>query len=183
MFFLLGTLLYNVIRSVNTKQIAAWLNVFMIVFALLFAALNLWDFFTAKKENFGSMKLQLPKALRKKNEGLLKWAAGYRTARLSGLLLFFIGMIVATGEFLCTGQIYLSSVVILVQKGSAGLFPVLLLLLYSIAFVIPLIVLMLVLYISKKYFEASEFILDKIPLIKLISSLLFVAMAVYLILS
>lgn len=48
---------------------------------------------------------------------------------------------------------------------------------------IPLIVLMLVLYISKKYFEASEFILDKIPLIKLISSLLFVAMAVYLILS
>ena len=89
----------------------------------------------------------------------------------------------ATGEFLCTGQIYLSSVVILVQKGSAGLFPVLLLLLYSIAFVIPLIVLMLVLYISKKYFEASEFILDKIPLIKLISSLLFVAMAVYLILS
>lgn len=183
MFFLLGTLLYNVIRSVNTKQISAWLNVFMIVFALLFAALNLWDFFTAKKENFGGMKLQLPKALRKKNEGLLKWAAGHRTARLSGLLLFFIGMIVATGEFLCTGQIYLSSVVILVQKGSAGLFPVLLLLLYSIAFVIPLIVLMLVLYISKKYFEASEFILDKIPLIKLISSLLFVAMAVYLILS
>lgn len=53
------------------------------------------------------MKLQLPKALRKKNEGLLKWAAGHRTARLSGLLLFFIGMIVATGEFLCTGQIYL----------------------------------------------------------------------------
>lgn len=50
MFFLLGTLLYNVIRSVNTKQISAWLNVFMIVFALLFCRVKLMGFFHGKKK-------------------------------------------------------------------------------------------------------------------------------------
>lgn len=50
MFFLLGTLLYNEIRSVNTKQISAWLNVFMIVFALLFACVKLMGFFHGKKK-------------------------------------------------------------------------------------------------------------------------------------
>jgi len=180
MFFLLGTILYQVVSQVNTQAISFYIKIFIVAFCIIFALLNLWDFFKARKEEFGSMKLQLPKGLKKKNQDLIKKGSD---SKAGAILMFFIGMAVATGEFLCTGQIYLSSVVIMVQKGSAGVFPVALLAIYSLAFVLPLIVLMIVLYFSKKAFEASEFILDKIAWIKLISAILFVGMAVYMILT
>lgn len=127
------------------------------------------------------MNLQLPKKVKKMNYAMLKWGNRFSAAKWGAAILFGIGMIVSTGEFLCTGQIYLSSIVIMVQKGADGMIPTLLLAVYSIAFVLPLVILMIVVYFGKKIFGMSEAVLEKIPWIKLISAVLFVAMAVYLI--
>lgn len=181
MFFLLGTILYNVINSINMSAFSRWLDVVMIVFAVCFALLNLVDFFKARAEKYGEMNLQLPKKVKKMNYAMLKWGNRFSAAKWGAAILFGIGMIVSTGEFLCTGQIYLSSIVIMVQKGADGMIPTLLLAVYSIAFVLPLVILMIVVYFGKKIFGMSEAVLEKIPWIKLISAVLFVAMAVYLI--
>lgn len=129
------------------------------------------------------MNLQLPEKVKKMNHAMLRWGNKFSAAKLGAFILFGIGMAVATGEFLCTGQIYLSSVVIMVQKGSGGMIPTLLLAVYSAAFVVPLFIIMLIIYFGKKVFGMSEAVLEKIPLIKLISAVLFVAMAVYLIIA
>lgn len=181
MFFLLGTILYKAVKGLASTSISKYINIFMVVFAILFAILNLFDFFNAKNEKYGNMKLQLPSPLKKLNHNMLRWANRFTTAKVGAVIMFLIGMVVATGEFLCTGQIYLSNVVILVQEGSTGLYPFLLLALYSVAFIIPLVILMIALYFGKKSAMANEFVLEKIPLIKLISAILFVGMAIYFI--
>ncbi len=183
MFFLLGTILYNVINSINMTVFSKWIDLFMIVFAVCFALLNLFDFYKARAERYGEMNLQLPEKVKKMNHAMLRWGNKFSAAKLGAFILFGIGMAVATGEFLCTGQIYLSSVVIMVQKGSGGMIPTLLLAVYSAAFVVPLFIIMLIIYFGKKVFGMSEAVLEKIPLIKLISAVLFVAMAVYLIIA
>ena len=181
MFFLLGTILYNVMNSINMTAFSRWMNVAMIVFAVCFALLNLLDFFKARAEKYGDMNLQLPKKVKKMNYAMLKWGNQFSAAKWGAVILFGIGMIVSTGEFLCTGQIYLSSIVIMVQKGTDGMIPTLLLAVYSISFVLPLLILMIVVYFGKKVFGMSEAVLEKIPWIKLISAVLFVGMALYLI--
>lgn len=183
MFFLLGTVLYNVMNSINMTAFSKWMNVLMILFAVCFAILNLVDFFKARAEKYGEMNLQLPKKVKKMNYAMLKWGNQFSTAKWGAAILFGIGLIVATGEFLCTGQIYLSSIVIMVQKGTDGMIPTMLLAIYSISFVLPLFILMLLVYFGKKVFGMSEAVLDKIPWIKLISAILFVGMALYLILT
>ena len=183
MFFLLGTVLYNVMNSINMSAFSKWMNVLMILFAVCFAILNLVDFFKARAEKYGEMNLQLPKKVKKMNYAMLKWGNQFSTAKWGAVLLFGIGMIVATGEFLCTGQIYLSSIVIMVQKGADGMIPTMLLAIYSVSFVLPLFILMMLVYFGKKVFGMSEAVLDKIPWIKLISAVLFVGMALYLILT
>jgi len=183
MFFLLGTLLYSVMSKLNTTSFDKWLDVIMIVFAVIFAVLNIIDFFKARNEKYGEMNLQLPKKVKKLNHTILKWGNKFTTEKYGPFVMFVIGMIVATGEFLCTGQIYLSSVVIMVQKGSQGMLPVGLLAVYSVAFILPLLILMLIIYFGKKVFGMSEAVLEKIPWIKMISAILFIAMAVYLIIA
>lgn len=183
MFFLLGTILYNVVNSINMTVFSKWIDIIMIVFAVCFAALNLFDFYKARAERYGEMNLQLPEKVKKMNHAMIRWGNKFSAARLGTVIIFGIGMAVATGEFLCTGQIYLSSIVIMVQKGTGGMVPTLLLAVYSTAFVIPLLVLMLIIYFGKKVFGMSEAVLEKIPIIKLVSAVLFVAMAVYLIIA
>lgn len=183
MFFLLGTILYNVVNSINMTVFSKWIDIIMIVFAVCFAALNLFDFYKARAERYGEMNLQLPEKVKKMNHAMIRWGNKFSAARLGTVIIFGIGMAVATGEFLCTGQIYLSSIVIMVQKGTGGMVPTLLLAVYSAAFVIPLLVLMLIIYFGKKVFGMSEAVLEKIPIIKLVSAVLFVAMAVYLIIA
>ncbi len=182
MFYLLGTILFRVVGEVGRAGFSRWLDVFMIAFAVIFAVLNIMDFFKARKEDYGGMTLQLPGRFKKFNHTMMKWGNHFVAARYGVLIMFGIGMVVAMGEFLCTGQIYLSSIVIMVQRGS-GILPRVLLAVYSIAFVVPLIILMIVVYVGKKVFGASEFVMEKIPWIKLISAMLFVAMAVYVVVS
>ena len=181
MFFLLGTLLYNIISNLEMSLISFWLDIIMIIFAIIFALLNIGDFVQARKENYGAMKVQLPKALKHWNQELLRKSEKYFTARLGAIIMFAIGMIVAMGEFLCTGQIYLASIVVMIQKGSADVIPRFQLAFYSLGFILPLLIVMFAIYFGKKVFGVSEWILEKISWIKLITAILFVGMAVYMI--
>jgi cytochrome b561 len=59
--------------------------------------------------------------------------------------------------------------------------PMLYLLLYSFAFIIPLLIVIALIYFGKKVFGLSESLLEKLPIIKGISALLFIIFGVYVI--
>ena len=133
---------------------------------------NLLDAFHAQQEHYGRIRNQLPVFLRQGIRGLIQRSL----ARAGGwlwLIALALGMIVAAGEFLCAGQIYVAVLMANAQSGS-----VLPLLIYSAAFVLPSAAVLLAVAISKKTMAASDWLLRRMPLIKLLTALIMAAVLI-----
>jgi len=181
MFFLLGSVFYEFISKIDNRIITFLTKDLLIIFIIAFAVLNMNDYIRAKQEKYNKMVLQLPSWLKGFNQRIMKNAAKYTGSRYIVVLMIFIGMLLAFGEFLCTGQIYLTSIVVLIQGSSVEWLAVFYLILYSIAFILPLIILIIFVYIGKKVFHLSEKLLEKLPLIKIISSFIFILFGIYVV--
>ncbi len=144
--------------------------------ALAVGALHISDALAAKQERYGKIRLQMPLALRKAFHGLMKRVAD-RPAYL-GIGCLVVGVVISGGEFLCTGQITLASIVYAVQNvGGAqaqSFFAT-----YVAATVLPSLALLLLLCRGKSSFQLSEALRRNMPRVKLAAGLFFVAIAVY----
>jgi cytochrome c biogenesis protein CcdA len=100
---------------------------------LVFGILAIWD--TRRARQGDAMRFGMPKAIHKAAHSLIRRQVGRGVLGLGTILL---GMMVSALELVCTGQIYLPSLVLMNQSGrnlrSLGL-----LIAYNIAFVVPLI--------------------------------------------
>ena len=182
-FLLLGTLLYSVLDTMRLAEVQLAFKIIMAVFAAMLIVLNLNDYFAEVNENYRRVRLQLPVGLRRWNHALIK-----KTAALSSPAVLIpggalLGLIVAGGEFLCTGQIYVAVILMAVQS-SSGLTAQALgyLVLYSLAFVLPLVALVILVSKGRQLFSLSELFRKHTPLVKLISALVFTAVLVFAIL-
>lgn len=64
------------------------LNVLLLIFCLGAAFGNLWDFVQVKKGNFGRVRMQLPRALRRWNEKMMQAAVRPSMGKLLFLAVF-----------------------------------------------------------------------------------------------
>jgi cytochrome c biogenesis protein CcdA len=181
MFFLLGTVFYNAMEVLNINLINILGKVFLLLFVAAFALLNLRDSMEARKENYDKMVLQLPSKLKKVYHNLMRKTAKYIDSKYLIIAMLLLGMVLAFGEFLCTGQIYLTSIIVLVQSDNASLMSVIYLLVYSFAFIVPLLAITILMYFGKKTFNLSEVLLEKLPFIKIASSILFIIFGLYIV--
>lgn len=182
MFFLLGTLFYKLFSLLNLNWVDTVVKTILIVIIAVFVVLNVNDFIAARMEKYNKIILQLPGSVRGMYQGFMKKIAGYSESKYIVLIMALFGMLLALGEFICTGQIYLSSIVFLVQSQSQGIIPILYLLLYSFAFIVPLLIVTLFVFYGKKVFNLSEKLLVYLPVIKIISAVFFLAFGIYVIL-
>ncbi|MDR3148367.1 MAG: sulfite exporter TauE/SafE family protein, partial [Treponema sp.] len=169
-YLALGFGLFSLGQVLNQEafmSVSGIIRVAVIVLSLLLCALNLADFVNARRENYGAIKVQLPAALRRFNHRLITRVSGADT-RFLMLGIFFLGVAVSAGEFLCTGQIYLATILYLLRADSGG-HPLALagLLCYTLAASIPPTVLVIFCYRGKQALALSEFARQKMPLIKL----------------
>ena len=159
-----------------TQYAPPWLPMTMqIITTLIGAALiivNLLDAFHAQQEHYGRIRNQLPVFLRQGIRGLIQRSLA-RAGDWLWLIALALGMIVAAGEFLCAGQIYVAVLIANAQSGS-----VLPLLIYSAAFVLPSAAVLLAVAISKKTMAASDWLLRRMPLIKLLTALIMAAVLI-----
>lgn len=183
MFFLLGSIFYKFISKMDTAFLDFITKELLLIIIIAFAVLNIYDFIMAKREKYQKMILQLPSWLKGFNQRIMKKSTKYSESPFVLLLIVLIGMILAMGEFLCTGQIYLTSIIVLIQDSSLEWLSVFYLILYSLAFVLPLIILTMLVYYGKKVFGLSEKLLNKLPLIKIISSILYIIFGIYVVFS
>ena len=162
---ILGSLLGNpVLRTILTRIFAA--------LAFVLAAFSFYDFILAKKRREGEIKLQLPRFLKRlihieiKRTGLF-WASGIVT-----------GLVVSILEFACTGQIYLPTIT-LVASTSLRAIAIGCLLIYNIAFLIPLLVIGFAASIFSSERVAGS-LRRQIPLAKFLTFILFLTIGVLL---
>ncbi|MEE1057568.1 MAG: hypothetical protein UH239_10035 [Acutalibacteraceae bacterium] len=178
-FFLFGTILFNILNKIDFKAVSFIFNLILVIFAVGFMSVNLYDFQKARKKKYDQMVLMLPKSLIKQNHKLMKVIDFNKSAVLVSIICVGMGVLIACGEFLCTGQVYLATIITMIQVDSQfSLQAVLYLLLYDIGFILPLTAVIIIIHRLKNVQTLSKLLVDKMHIIKLVNSVLFLIFAI-----
>ena len=120
--FTIGTL-FGVIENTLFRTVQKGLELFFAVLAFIFGVFYLIDFIHVLKKEYGRTRFQLPERFRKWNHKMIN-----RLTKIPGQFwypaLFLLGIVISAGEFLCTGQVYLASLLYMVEQ-NAGFNPAL----------------------------------------------------------
>ncbi|MDR3192815.1 MAG: sulfite exporter TauE/SafE family protein [Treponema sp.] len=179
-YLALGLSLLSLGQILNQEaftSISGTIRIIVIVLSLLLSALNLADFINARRENYGAIRVQLPRALRRFNHRLINRVTEW-DPRFLMIGIFLLGIAVSAGEFLCTGQIYLATILYLLRSNSGG-HPLAFtaLLCYTLAASLPPTLLVLFCYKGKQALALSEFTRKRMPVIKIANAILFALFA------
>jgi len=133
-YFLLGLGLTEIVsRLVVFRKLAMVMNLAMGLFALVVAVLSLRDGWLCLRGRMGEMTLQLPDAVKNRIHGVIRSKA--RHHRFVAMA-FGVGAFISVLELACTGQVYAPTILYMLQAGEGS--AVGYLLLYNLAFVVPL---------------------------------------------
>ncbi len=182
-YLALGTILFSLLSTINNSVFALFSDIgkyILLALMIVVVALNLNDFFASKYEKYNKIRLQLPQGLRRLNH---KWLSSISSMNGAGLLFaaFILGIAISIGEFLCTGQIYLATIIYLLKRSNVfDLQIVVSFLLYIIGMLLPLLIITITVHKGKEIFRVSEFARSRMPLIKLINACVFLVLAVIL---
>lgn len=170
-YLLLGTALYRVFLAWNPTYLSLVARIALTVMALIFIGLNLHDAWAAYRKNYGHVANQLPAPLRRGLESVIR-----RMMEKGWLYTVILGPIVAAGEFLCAGQVYLATLLNTVSSGEASVNGIAALVIYCVCALIPMTITACAAIRCRNALSTSQVVLRNLPLIKLVSALFFVAL-------
>ena len=150
--------------------------------AILLGGLNLLDYIHLRRQEFEKVRLQLPKKLKKWNYDKIRKVHNISSKGLVPAI-FLLGFVISAGEFFCTGQLYAAVIVSMIQTGIFLRKAVVLLCIYIIAMCIPHAVLIGIVDKSKNILDASRLSTKQMPYYKLISAIIFLGFAVWILYS
>jgi len=123
------------------------------------------------------MTLQLPKKIKAMTHFLI---AKQVRIRYFSLIAFFTGLLVSLLEFLCTGQVYLPTLVYVMGTVSYRAQAIFYLILYNTMFVLPLIVIFTLVGLGTNWHSINAVFLRHISTAKLLASCLFFFLSIYM---
>ncbi len=178
-YFAVGLGLSHLIAKVSAfSWLRVWLNRILALVALLLAWLSFRDGIRALRGNLAGATLQLPEFLKTRIRGVIRVQA--RAAHFV-IAAFVSGIVISLLELACTGQVYLPTIVYMMKQGSLS--AVGYLLLYNIAFVLPLIVIFVLAWLGMKSDALIEFQRRHTAAVRFGTALLFLALWVVLLLA
>lgn len=182
-YLLLGTVFFSLLSKLNFGWFQVGIKIIVLAVVVALIVLNLLDYFSAKSEKYNKIRVQLPTKFRKFNHRIIKKISGIANIKLIIVISFALGMLISLGEFLCSGQIYLTTIVTILQADRSLSFQAFsYLLIYDFAFIVPLLILTFVIYKGKGVFEVSETIREKLHWIKLVNIAIFTIFVVIILL-
>ncbi len=176
-YLLLGIGALKFIKIISVQSgIAKGINACMAGFCLLIGVVSLLDVIRFRlNKKPGDFSLKLPKGIRKvinrqintkmRKTHLWFWA-------------LFLGITVSLLESLCTGQVYLPTIAIMVQRGSAEAFG--LLVFYNLMFIVPLLAVFGLAFAGVSSKQVTDFFNRHLFLSKVLMTILFFFLALYL---
>lgn len=173
-------LLFSVIEGRIFTAIRGVLNIFFAVLSLGFGIFYFIDFVHVLRKDYGKERLRLPERFRRWNHSKIKKLAEVKD-RFWYPMLFLLGAVISAGEFMCTGQVYLATLLYMARQNEtfngeiAGN-----LLTYLTAMCVPMLILTVFAAKGKNVMSASRFSLKLLPYIKLAYSIFFFALFVSL---
>jgi hypothetical protein len=159
--------------------------VYMMTFALslFLGVFSLYDYIQLKRGKPSKMALQVPNVLKKRIHRIIRTRSNEleedRPGQLTRSLLaaLFIGFIVTLLQSTCTSQVYLPTLLFVMNvpslKGSAYLY----LMFYNLIYIVPLLAIFGIVYWGVTSEQLSFFLQKRASTIKLLTSLFFFALA------
>ncbi len=178
-YLLEGMLLGLVLGAADRYEaVGVWVRWGIVAVTGVFACVSVYDAVLAARGRAKDMLLKLPGAVQSRLHSAVR---GY--AKTGGLVLATISLavVIVLLETVCTGQLYLPTVQLLVRAGEHryiwGL------LLYNLAFIFPLIVLFLLVSLGISSEKFSRLYRRAMPAVKIAMAVVFVALTVLLAIS
>ncbi len=172
--------------------VARAINLSIGLFSLLLGSLALYDFFKFKKTGSSEGQLlQLPPALKNRIHSVIgvrfrkpldaESAPSFTAVARLALGTFVTGFLVAVLEAVCTGQVYLPTIIFVMKTSSLKIQALGYLLLYNLMFVLPLCAVFLGAMLGTTSQELSKVFKRYFPAVKLAMVLLFFGLGIYLV--
>lgn len=154
-----------------------WLYGLTALLCLVLAVLSFLDFLKARRGRLEEMTLQLPDRLKRQARAVVR-----KGQRLSAYVLgaFVTGLLVSLLELACTGQLYLPTIIFVLSVPAMRARAVAYLLLYNLAFILPLGVVFAFAYFGTTSVQLGMFIQKRAAAVKLGTALVFLALAGWL---
>jgi cytochrome c biogenesis protein CcdA len=174
-YFLIGLGAFRFIRMADSFSLVSSLIRYLLGGVLLIlAVLTVIDYIRVKQGRASESILQLSTGTKKRIHSVVRTSSRSSLIYLSS---FAAGFLISVYELGCTGQIYLPMLVYMVRQESWGaLGP---LLLYNIAFILPLILVFSLFYKGSDSQKIADFFQKRMGLIKLASAALFLSMGLF----
>ena len=157
--------------------LSKWFYLAIGVFAAVIAALSVRDAWRARHGDLGDMTLQLPE----RNKGIIHRLI--RDQARTGFVAtgaFLVAFPVSLFEFMCTGQTYLPTIVLIfsqnVLRDRAALF----LIVYNLLFVLPLVLITSIAYFGVTSEHLVAWLKKNATVVKVATAVLFVALSTFL---
>ena len=181
-YLLAGLGLSQVLEPLSGVQAALkrWVFGFTAVLCLALAGISLHDFIKARQGKTDEMKIKLSIDLRRRVNRVIREGSKMRAFYLVAL---GMGAIVSLIQLTCTSPIYIGIVFLIHDVPEMQSNALLYLLLYNLAYIVPLVIVFLVAYFGTSSEQLGDFITERTAAIKLLTVVVFLVMAGWLIYS
>ena len=156
---------------------------FVAIFCFVMAIAAIWDYYKFKKTGRSEEAiLQLPKFLKKK----INFVIGSRMREKKGgiwslcLSSFIVGFLVSLLEAVCTGQVYLPTIVFILKNTDLKLKAATYLFLYNFMFVLPLLIIFLLSLAGVNSTKFNNFLKKNLGRIKILMALVFFCLGFFI---
>ncbi|MBA7600318.1 hypothetical protein ES703_07368 [subsurface metagenome] len=174
-YFLLGFLAYQVLALLSVLR---WVSVAIVaatvVFLLVLTAYSFSDYLLLRRGEGEKIRLKMPDRIRKRLNQIIRRRTTFGGIVIGAVVTAFF---VSIFELICTGQVYLPTLVYVVQisefRGKALLY----LLFYNIAFIVPLVVVFILVRFGMTERHLQTFLTRHAALTKLLTAILFIVLA------
>lgn len=177
-YYLMGLGITEFITRLSLVQVLGrWFNWLIMAMALVMMLLSLYDAILCLKGRIEDTKLQLPEFLKERiHRSIRKGARKYHFISAA----FITGVIISFLELACTGQVYAPTILFMLKTSTQTFQAYYLLLIYNLAFILPLIIIFLFTYLGMKNTTLIKAFKKNVALVKFGTALLFLIIFIIL---
>lgn len=184
-YFLAGLLFYTIIDSFTAYSIISFvIKIISMGLVSVLAIFTLIDFIKALKGHFSEMTLMLSGNMKRRIHSIIR-----NKLKLKGIVVssIIIGIVVSFFELACTGQVYIPTILLIVNDANVNFgvltTAILKLAIYNISFIIPLVTIFLITYFGVSSKSLQNVLQKNTALIKFLLLILFVGLFIYMVFS
>ena len=177
-YLLMGIGIYRLLYYIkNLSTISSLMYPITGVMALIFGIYSILDYIKVKRGKAKEMTLQLPDSVKKLSRKTIRT---HLKSKNMIILAAFTGAVVSLLEFMCTGQVYLPTIVLVIGNPDLRARALFYLVIYNLMFIWPLVVIFFAAYYgatSKKLVSIFE---KHLGLTKILMAVLFFILAAFM---